>query len=352
MFSQLQFVLFGFAVIYVVYLQYFKVSIHVNNIKHQHHLKSFPSTWSSIIPVLFNQLVCKYGYVSYLFKTEWGKSKILPTIITTIGPFSIDLNHLHQYMKCVGIKDTNSIPFGYFHCLCVKLLLFTLGKRQEFPLKLLGSVHYKNTFKIYKCIFNKNSKLFIKTSVNKQIYFTQKHDLTFSVSHQIFVINNSNDKELIVEITDLYLIRAPKKHRKKTDGSEKEDYFKIDNIGDIVDNEYKWDYIKSNKSFNYSIICGDINPIHIHKYLAKLFGFKSNIAHGMWSVAKIMHKLLDNNDVKNYEEIIVETTFERPLFLPNKPMLKVLKDANDNQARFKLFDDKNKVILQGYLVKS
>ena len=103
MVSFLQLLLFGFAIIFFLFLRYFKVSIDVDDIEYKHHLNKLPSTILNVIPVIFNQLIFKYGYKDYLFKTEWGKNKILPNIITTVGPLSIDLDHLNEYLKCVGI---------------------------------------------------------------------------------------------------------------------------------------------------------------------------------------------------------------------------------------------------------
>jgi acyl dehydratase len=38
----------------------------------------------------------------------------------------------------------------------------------------------------------------------------------------------------------------------------------------------------------YANLCNDYNPIHISTIAAKLFGFKSAIAHGMWVVGNVM----------------------------------------------------------------
>merc|ERR1712173_161449 len=106
--------------------------------------------------------------------------------------------------------------------------------------------------------------------------------------------------------------------------------------------EQAWNKIEENVSRTYSLICGDVNPIHLHKYLAKLFGFRSNINHGMWSVARIIHQLY------NDEQMIIGTTFKRPLFLPNTVTCRTMRDVKGKQARFKLLDKKPKLILQGY----
>lgn len=63
----------------------------------------------------------------------------------------------------------------------------------------------------------------------------------------------------------------------------------------------------------YGAVSGDRNPIHLHPLTARAFGFKSNIAHGMWTLARslaaVQNKLPDafTNDVE----------FRKPILLPS-----------------------------------
>ena len=41
----------------------------------------------------------------------------------------------------------------------------------------------------------------------------------------------------------------------------------------------------------YAGVSGDPNPIHMYAVTARLFGFKSAIAHGMWSYARVLAAL-------------------------------------------------------------
>jgi hypothetical protein len=41
--------------------------------------------------------------------------------------------------------------------------------------------------------------------------------------------------------------------------------------------------LSANLGLRYAKVSGDLNPIHLFKWLAKLFGFKQNIVHGMWT---------------------------------------------------------------------
>jgi MaoC like domain len=64
----------------------------------------------------------------------------------------------------------------------------------------------------------------------------------------------------------------------------------------------------------YAGVSGDINPIHMHSLSAKLFGFPSAIAHGMWLKARCLAAL----EGQLPDALTVEVAFKAPLVLPSK----------------------------------
>jgi acyl dehydratase len=62
----------------------------------------------------------------------------------------------------------------------------------------------------------------------------------------------------------------------------------------------------------YAAVSGDYNPIHIHGLTARLFGFPSAIAHGMWTKARCLAAL----DPELPDAYSVEVAFKRPIVLP------------------------------------
>jgi acyl dehydratase len=62
----------------------------------------------------------------------------------------------------------------------------------------------------------------------------------------------------------------------------------------------------------YGSVSGDLNPIHVHSLTARLFGFSSAIAHGMWTKARCLAAL----DSELPERFSVEVAFRRPILLP------------------------------------
>jgi acyl dehydratase len=62
----------------------------------------------------------------------------------------------------------------------------------------------------------------------------------------------------------------------------------------------------------YGAVSGDRNPIHLHAFAAKAFGFPRAIAHGMWTKARCLAALEDELP----ESYTVAVAFRKPVLLP------------------------------------
>jgi acyl dehydratase len=62
----------------------------------------------------------------------------------------------------------------------------------------------------------------------------------------------------------------------------------------------------------YASVSGDRNPIHLYPMTAKAFGFPSNIAHGMWTLAHSLSAMQN----KLPEAFTVDVEFRKPILLP------------------------------------
>jgi len=62
----------------------------------------------------------------------------------------------------------------------------------------------------------------------------------------------------------------------------------------------------------YGSVSGDMNPIHVHPLSAKLFGFPTAIAHGMWTKARCLAQL----GRPAAGPCTVDVAFKRPIRLP------------------------------------
>jgi acyl dehydratase len=84
----------------------------------------------------------------------------------------------------------------------------------------------------------------------------------------------------------------------------------------------------------YGQLSGDLNPIHVADVTARAFGFRSAIAHGMWSLARCAAEI--DARVPASAPRVLEVQFRRPVFLPSWVSLQVSGEASG--VRFALRD--------------
>ncbi|MEO6604879.1 MAG: MaoC/PaaZ C-terminal domain-containing protein, partial [Aeromicrobium sp.] len=78
----------------------------------------------------------------------------------------------------------------------------------------------------------------------------------------------------------------------------------------------------------YGAVSGDRNPIHLYPITAKAFGFPTNIAHGMWTLARTLSALQN----KLPDAFTAEVEFRKPIFLPGTVVFG--SDASDSGITF------------------
>jgi acyl dehydratase len=73
----------------------------------------------------------------------------------------------------------------------------------------------------------------------------------------------------------------------------------------------------------YAAVSGDYNPIHIHPLTARLFGFPTAIAHGMWTKARCLAAL----GPQVPDAFTVRVAFRKPIVLPARVAYVEQRDA-------------------------
>jgi acyl dehydratase len=93
----------------------------------------------------------------------------------------------------------------------------------------------------------------------------------------------------------------------------------------------------------YAAVSKDFNPIHVHSLSARAFGFKSAIAHGMWTEARCLAAL--GPEVP--DRCTVEVAFKRPILLPST--VRFAERREGDQLRFGVRDQRDRSHLDGML---
>ncbi|CBL46786.1 MaoC-like protein [gamma proteobacterium HdN1] len=209
------------------------------------------------------------------------------------------MKSLNAYRKVCGFPLSGSLPVTYPFVLAFPLHMEMLVS-DAFPFPLLGLVHVKNDITQYRAIGNQEV-LDIECTLNGPR--PANKGLEFDVHTRIQVAG-----KLVWESVSTMLRRLPETGEKKKDAGENKA------AEAAPQSTAQWS-IPENTGRKYAAASGDRNPIHLHAFTAKLFGFPRAIAHGMWTKA---HCLAELDSVLPKAPFKVSVSFKLPVFLPSQ----------------------------------
>jgi hypothetical protein len=186
-----------------------------------------------------------------------------------------------------------------------------LLNQRDFPVPLIGLVHLRNRIEQRRPL---------------------KADESFAVDVRIAGGGTTTDKGLEFDIVTVFRVgeespweaTATVLHRAKKK-SEKPGGRKPAANAPSSLSQYESFDAPADIGRRYGRISGDMNPIHLSPWSAKLLGYPQAIAHGMWSLARcaaLLEPQLSGPPRK------LEAAFKQPLFLPGRVALKHQKGAD------------------------
>jgi len=245
-------------------------------------------------------------------------NKRIPESLTTVEgiasewfSFSIDEAHVEQFKQVVGGASNPGVPISYLQCYLNAMPMNMLTAR-NFPLNVLGSVHESSSIESHKNV-SLVSKLTATSNMNSAVLLSNKKDWLFK--HVTTVTDDEADGEVVMTLTNEFRVLNPERNKVKVEGG------KPASVSYDAESGWSkvgaWDYpVDTGRS--YAGLNGDINPIHLFPITAKLFGYKSCISHGMYSVCKLM---AEGEGVASAVQssggkMKISARFTRPTFLP------------------------------------
>lgn len=233
--------------------------------------------------------------------------KVLPQVEYVVDSFKVDQKHLKAYNEVCGFKNNGYIPAIYLTVLSQSLQMHMMTA-EAFPFPVLGLVHIRNQVKQYR-------KIGVNESLTLSCKFgeLQPHDKGVQFD---FITTVKVGDEVVVEALTTYLSRQKSKGKAAAKI--------VENKTPDYELNAEWEILE-NTGRRYAMTSGDFNLIHIHALMAKAFGFKQAIAHGMWTKAKALSSLALPDA---YE---ADVWFKLPLYLPSKVQFLTAKAANDTE---------------------
>ncbi|SFJ52098.1 MaoC like domain-containing protein [Amycolatopsis sacchari] len=204
-----------------------------------------------------------------------------------------DPRHVAAYDQVCGFRFGDELPATYPHMLAFPLQM-ALMTRPDFPFPLLGMVHVANRITQHRPV-----RLGDTVSVRVWAENLRPHEK----GRQFDVLSEVSTSDSVVWTEVSTYLRRGGGGEKSAPGKQ---------LAAPSPNAI-W-RVPSDIGRRYAEVSGDRNPIHLHPLTAKLFGFPSAIAHGMWTKARVLAAF----EGRLPDAYTVDVRFKLPVLLPAK----------------------------------
>ncbi|MFG6204513.1 MaoC family dehydratase [Pseudomonas retamae] len=224
----------------------------------------------------------------------------------------IDSKRLAAYRKVCGFADDGLLPPTYPHILAFALQMQLLTDN-EFPFPLLGLVHLSNRIRVLRPL----------GALSRAQVSVRVHNLQAHAKGATFDLLTTLDDQLgpLWEAQSQMLCRGV-----KLDGEPGEQIWQP---AQALLEVAHW-HAPADIGRHYAKVSGDYNPIHLSAASAKLFGFPTAIAHGLWNKARTLAALSGHLPKANLE---IAVHFRKPVRLPSEVTLLASAPGSSGELR-------------------
>jgi len=211
----------------------------------------------------------------------------------------IDAERLWRYQRLCGFRVSDVLPATYLHLLTFPLSL-ALMTHPEFPLPVLGLIHVGNEISQHRPV-RADERVTVRTGAGN--FRPRASGRVVDLVSQALV-----GDELVWEEISSYLHRGSKPDAGEILEVEPRPPDEQPPSAPVI----RWQ-AAADVGRRYAAVSGDRNPIHLHQLTAKMFGFRSAIAHGMWMKARTLAAF----EGRLPDRFRIDVTFRKPVYLPS-----------------------------------
>lgn len=231
----------------------------------------------------------------------------LPTRTLTVEDLTIDPVNVAEYADVTGLRFDNTVPLTYPFALTFPTVMALLTGF-DFPFAAMGSVHLENHITQYRPIAVTDT---VSVSVHAENMREHRRGLLVDVVTDVKV---GNDPAWHQVTTFLHQQRTSLSDQPKPPPQKQPKLPPPNAVLRITPAQIR----------HYASVGGDHNPIHTNAIAAKLFGFPTVIAHGMFSAAAV----LANIEGQLPDAVKYSVRFAKPVVLPARAGLYVDRSAD------------------------
>jgi len=223
------------------------------------------------------------------------RSDQLPTRTVTVEELPIDHTNVAEYAGVTGLRYGNHVPLTYPFALTFPAMM-SLVTGFDFPFAAMGSVHTENRITQYRPIS-------VTDTVSVRVHAENLREHRKGLLVDLVTDVSVGDEAAWHQVTTFL-------HQQRTSLSDEpkpppQKQPKLPPPSTVL-------RISPGQIRRYAVVGGDHNPIHTNPIAAKLFGFPTVIAHGMFSAATV----LANIEARLPDRVQYSVRFGKPLVLP------------------------------------
>lgn len=230
------------------------------------------------------------------------RSDTLPDRTLTVEDLPIDSANVAAYAAVTGLRFGDTVPLTYPFALTFPTVM-SLVTGFDFPFAALGSVHIENHITQYRPIAVTDT---VSAKVHAQNLREHRRGLLVDIVTDVSV---GNEKAWQQVTTFLHQQKTSLSEEPKPPPQKKPKLGPPNAVLRITGGQIR----------QYASVGGDHNPIHTNPVAAKLFGFPTVIAHGMFSAAAV----LANIEGQLPDAVKYSVRFVKPVVLPARAGLYV-----------------------------
>ena len=226
----------------------------------------------------------------------------LPDRTITVDELNIDPANVAAYANVTALRFGDAVPLTYPFALTFPTVM-SLVTGFDFPFAAMGSVHIENHITQYRPIL-------VTDTVSVQVHAENLREHRRGLLVDIVTdVNVGNERAWHQVTTFLHQQRTSLSDEPKPPPQKQPKLGPPNAVLRITPGQIR----------HYASIGGDHNPIHTNPIAAKLFGFPTVIAHGMFSAAAV----LSNVEGQLSDAVKYSVRFAKPVVLPARAGLYV-----------------------------
>lgn len=231
----------------------------------------------------------------------------VPDIVLERNGVVTDLKHLEAYNEVCGFPRGDHLPATYPHMAAFGLHM-ALMTDTAFPFAPMGLVHLRNTI-------TQHRPLGVSEAFDVSVRAADLRPHPKGSLVDLITEVTAGGELVWDEVTTLF-----SRHKGGSPETSPAPLAGVDAPSGVV----HWK-LGGDLGRRYGSVSGDRNPIHLYPLTAKAFGFPTNIAHGMWTLARSLSAIQN----KLPDAFTVDVEFRKPILLPGTVVFGSQPDGKD-----------------------